>query len=94
MFVESKDALNSTCTLSSLTEDTIMELLTTILINPRSTWRKHTSYHRHLVTVDACRNRLYSIIRHIYDLLFHWILNHANSTLSLKQQYSQWLGML
>ncbi|XP_033302822.1 unconventional myosin-XIX-like isoform X3 [Bombus bifarius] len=91
---KSKEALKSTCILSSLTEDTIMELLTTILINPQSTWRKHTSYHRHLVTVDACRNRLHSIIRYMYDLLFHWILNHANKTLSLKQQYSQWLGIL
>ncbi|XP_060815335.1 unconventional myosin-XIX-like isoform X3 [Bombus pascuorum] len=91
---KSKEALKSTCVLSSLTEDTIMELLTTILINPQSTWRKHTSYHRHLVTVDACRNRLHSIIRYMYDLLFHWILNHANKTLSLKQQYSQWLGIL
>ncbi|XP_050579728.1 unconventional myosin-Ie-like isoform X3 [Bombus affinis] len=91
---KSKEALKSTCVLSSLTEDTIMELLTTILINPQSSWRKHTSYHRHLVTVDACRNRLHSIIRYMYDLLFHWILNHANKTLSLKQQYSQWLGIL
>ncbi|CAK9799279.1 Unconventional myosin-XIX [Anthophora quadrimaculata] len=91
---KSKEALKNTCTLSSLTEDTMIELLTTILINPQSTWRKHTSYHRHLVTVDACRNRLHSIIRHIYDLLFRWILNHINDTLSLQQEYSQWLGIL
>lgn len=86
--------MKNTCDLSSLTEETIRELLTTVLMNPQSIWRKHTSYHRHLVTIDACRNRLHSIIRHMYDLLFHWILNHANKTLSLKQQYSQWLGML
>ncbi|CAK9828447.1 Unconventional myosin-XIX [Anthophora retusa] len=91
---KSKEALKNTCTLSSLTEDTMIELLTTILINPQSTWRKHTSYHRHLVTVDACRNRLHSIIRHMYDLLFRWILNHINNTLSLQQEYSQWLGIL
>lgn len=91
---KSKEALKSTCTLSSLTEDTVTELLTTILINPQSIFRKHTSYHRHLFTVDACRNRLHSIIRHIYDLLFHWILNHINRTLSLKQECSQWLGIL
>lgn len=72
----------------------MIKLLTTILINPQSIWRKHTSYHRYLVTVDACRDRLHSIIRHIYDLFFHWILNHTNNILSLKQQYSQWLGML
>ncbi|KAK1125701.1 hypothetical protein K0M31_005249 [Melipona bicolor] len=91
---KSKEAMKNICDLSSLTEESIMELLTTVLINPQSIWRKHTSYHRHLVTIDACRNRLHSIIRHMYDLLFHWILNHANKTLSLKQQYSQWLGIL
>ncbi|XP_017876342.1 unconventional myosin-XIX-like [Ceratina calcarata] len=91
---KSKEALKSTSTLSCLTEDAVIELLTTILINPQSVWRKHTTYHRHLLTVDACRNRLHSIIRHIYDLLFNWILNHINRTLSLKQEYSQWLGIL
>ncbi|CAL7940478.1 unnamed protein product [Xylocopa violacea] len=91
---KSKKALKSTCILSCLTEDVIVELLTTILINPRSTWRKCTPYHRYLLTVDACRNRLHSIIRHIYDLLFHCILNYAKNTLSPKQEYTQWLGIL
>ena len=91
---KSMEALKSTCTLSSLTEETVTELLTTILINPQSTWRKHTTYHRHLVTVDACRNRLHSIIRHIYDLLFHWVLNHTNDALCVKHEFFQWLGVL
>ncbi|XP_076647713.1 unconventional myosin-XIX [Halictus rubicundus] len=91
---ESREALESTCKLSCLTEDVVTELLTTILIDPKSTWRKHTTYHRCLVTVDACRTRLYSIIRHLYDLLFYWVLCRANDALSVKREYSQWLGIL
>ncbi|XP_033342560.2 unconventional myosin-XIX isoform X2 [Megalopta genalis] len=91
---ESKEALERTCQLSSLTEDVVTELLTTILINPRSTWRKHTSYHRCLVTAGACRMRLHSIIRHLYHLLFYWILNRANDALSVKYECSRWLGIL
>ncbi|XP_076291695.1 unconventional myosin-XIX isoform X2 [Lasioglossum baleicum] len=91
---ESKEALESTCKLSCLTESVVTELLTTILIDPKSSWRKHSTYHRCLITVDACRTRLYSIIRHLYDLLFHWVLSRANDALSIKREYSQWLGIL
>ncbi|XP_031835481.2 unconventional myosin-XIX isoform X1 [Nomia melanderi] len=91
---ESKEALESTCKLSCLTDGMVAELLTTILINPKSSWRKHTTYHRYLVTVDACRVRLCSIIRHLYDLLFYWILNHTNNALSVKHECSEWLGIL
>ncbi|XP_076671097.1 unconventional myosin-XIX isoform X4 [Andrena cerasifolii] len=91
---KSREGLKNTCILSSLTEEAVTELLTTILINPGSNWRKHTSYHRYLVTVGACRNRVHSIIRHLYDLLFHWVLNRANDALSVKHEYSEWLGIL
>ncbi|XP_076393265.1 LOW QUALITY PROTEIN: unconventional myosin-XIX [Megachile rotundata] len=91
---KSMKALKSTCALSSLTEEAVIELLTTILINPQSTWRKHTPYHRYLVTVDACRSRLHSIIRHMYELLFHWVLNHTNNALCVKHEFFQWLGVL
>ncbi|XP_078046802.1 unconventional myosin-XIX [Augochlora pura] len=91
---DSKEALEWTCQLSSLTEDVVTELLTTILINPKSTWRKHTTYHRCLVTAEACRMRLHSIIRHLYDLLFYWILNHVNDVLSINCECSRWLGIL
>ncbi|XP_076635127.1 unconventional myosin-XIX isoform X1 [Colletes latitarsis] len=91
---ESEKALKNTCDLTSLTKEVVIELFTTILINPKSVWRKHTVYHRYLTTVDACRMRLHSIIRHLYDLLFHWILNCVNDALSTKHEYLEWLGIL
>lgn len=82
-FAESKEALENTCKLARLEEEDITELLTSILINPQSSWRRHTMYRRNLSTNDACRYRLHSIIRHLYDLLFRWLLDSMNGILSV-----------
>ncbi|XP_076243949.1 LOW QUALITY PROTEIN: unconventional myosin-XIX [Calliopsis andreniformis] len=91
---KSREALKNTSILSSLTEESVIELLTTALINPESIWRKHTAYHRQLSTIEACYNRLHTIIRHLYDLLFHWVLKRTNEILSIKNKCSEWLGIL
>ncbi|KAG7207440.1 hypothetical protein KM043_009083 [Ampulex compressa] len=90
----SREAFKSTCTLSCLSEEDIVELLTTTLIDPKSRWRRHTTYRRKLMTEDECHKRLNSIIRYLYDLLFRWLLNCMNKTLSADYQCTEWLGIL
>lgn len=67
-------------------------MLTSTLINPQSSWRRHTVYRRNLNTEDDCRYRLHSIIRHLYDLLFHWLINSINGILSARL-FSERLGI-
>ncbi|KAL0127030.1 hypothetical protein PUN28_005397 [Cardiocondyla obscurior] len=90
---QSREALKNTCWLARVEEQDIAELLTSILINPRSTRRRHSSCRRNLSTSDACRYRLHSIIRHLYHLLFHWLINSVNEILSTRS-YSERLGIL
>ncbi|KAG7207441.1 hypothetical protein KM043_009083 [Ampulex compressa] len=92
--IGSREAFKSTCTLSCLSEEDIVELLTTTLIDPKSRWRRHTTYRRKLMTEDECHKRLNSIIRYLYDLLFRWLLNCMNKTLSADYQCTEWLGIL
>lgn len=92
-FAESKEALENTCKLTGLQKEDIAELLTSTLINPRSSWQRHTACRRNLNTEDACRYRLHSIIRHLYDLLFHWLINSINGILSTRL-FSERLGII
>ncbi|CAL1679149.1 unnamed protein product [Lasius platythorax] len=90
---QSKEALENTCKLARLQKEDIVELLTSTLINPQSSWRRHPVCRRNLNTEDACRYRLHSIIRHLYDLLFHWLINSVNGILSARL-FSERLGIL
>ncbi|XP_029178825.1 myosin-1-like isoform X2 [Nylanderia fulva] len=90
---QSKEALENTCKLARLQKEDVVELLTSTLINPQSSWRRHTAYRRNLNTEEACRSRLHSIIRHLYDLLFHWLINSINGILSARL-FSERLGIL
>lgn len=90
---QSKEALENACQLACVKEEDIAELLTSILINPQNNRRRHTICRRNLNTSDACRYRLHSIIRHLYDLLFHWLINCVNDILS-SRLYSERLGIL
>ncbi|XP_018054697.1 PREDICTED: myosin-1-like [Atta colombica] len=90
---QSREALNNTCKLACIKEEDIAELLTSTLINPQNTRRRHTICRRNLNTTNACRYRLYSIIRHLYDLLFSWLINFVNKILSARL-YSERLGIL
>ncbi|XP_011307628.1 unconventional myosin-XIX [Fopius arisanus] len=86
-------AVTNACRLSSLQEHELAELLTTTLICPKSTRRRHTMYRRGLRTSEACRHRLFSIIRWIYDRLFHSLVDRINDTISDKGD-NHWLGIL
>ncbi|XP_012217011.1 myosin ID heavy chain-like isoform X2 [Linepithema humile] len=90
---ESKEAFENTCRLACVKKEEFAELLTSILINPRGFRRRHSVCRRNLDTNDACRYRLHSIIRHLYDLLFHWLINHVNGILSASV-FSERLGIL
>ncbi|XP_063975416.1 unconventional myosin-XIX-like [Diachasmimorpha longicaudata] len=90
----SQKAIAHTCRLSSLQEYELEELLTTTLICPKSTRRRHTIYRRDLRTIEACRHRLFSIIRCIYDGLFHSLVDRINEIISAKGNNHQWLGIL
>ncbi|XP_039302483.1 myosin-K heavy chain isoform X2 [Solenopsis invicta] len=90
---QSRRALENTCRLACVEEEDIIELLTTTLINPHSNCRRHSTYRRNLNTSDVCRYRLHSIIRHLYDLLFHWLINLVNEVLTA-HLYSERLGIL
>lgn len=91
-FSESREGLEATCQMACLKEEDVAELLTSTLINPQNTRRRHTICRRNLNTNDACRYRLHSIIRHLYDLLFHWLINSVNEFLSA-HLYSERLGI-
>ncbi|KYQ51040.1 Myosin-1 [Trachymyrmex zeteki] len=90
---QSREALKNTCRLTCIKEEDIAELLTSTLINPQNTRRRHTICRRNLNTIDACHYRLHSIIRHLYDLLFSWLINFVNEILSARL-YSERLGIL
>ncbi|XP_011869865.1 PREDICTED: myosin ID heavy chain-like [Vollenhovia emeryi] len=90
---QSREALENTCRLACVDEEDVAELLTSTLINPQSTRRRHSACRRNLKTSDACRYRLHSIIRHLYDLLFCWLINFVNEILSARL-YSERLGMM
>lgn len=90
---QSREALKNTCRLACIKEEDIAELLTSTLINPQNTRRRHTICRRNLNTTNACRYRLHSIIRHLYDLLFNWLINFVNTILSARL-YSERLGIL
>ncbi|XP_018394214.1 PREDICTED: myosin ID heavy chain-like [Cyphomyrmex costatus] len=90
---QSREALKNTCRLACIKEEDIVELLTSTLINPQNTRRRHTICRRNLNTRDACRYRLHSIIRHLYDLLVCWLINFVNEILSARL-YSERLGIL
>ncbi|XP_071571220.1 uncharacterized protein [Temnothorax nylanderi] len=92
---QSREALKNTCRLASVNEEDIVALLTSTLINPQGTRRRrvHNACRRNLNTSDACRYRLHSIIRHLYDLLFHWLINSVNEILSARL-FSERLGIL
>ncbi|XP_018378316.1 PREDICTED: myosin-1-like [Trachymyrmex cornetzi] len=90
---QSREALKNTCRLACIKEEDIAELLTSTLINPQNTRRRHTVCRRNLTTTNACRYRLHSIIRHLYDLLFSWLINFVNKILSARL-YSERLGIL
>ncbi|XP_070157333.1 myosin ID heavy chain isoform X3 [Polyergus mexicanus] len=90
---QSKEALEKTCKLTGLQKEDITKLLTSTLINPQSSWQRHTACRRNLTTEDACCYRLRSIIRHLYDLLFHWLINSINGILSTRL-FSERLGIL
>ncbi|XP_050453945.1 uncharacterized protein LOC126852803 [Cataglyphis hispanica] len=90
---QSKEALENTCKLAGLQKEDIAELFTSTLINPRSSWQRHTACRRNLNTEDACRYRLHSIIRYLYDLLFHWLIDSVNGILSTRL-FSERLGIL
>ncbi|XP_015115664.1 unconventional myosin-XIX [Diachasma alloeum] len=90
----SQKAITNACRLSSLQEHELDELLTTTLICPRSTRRRHTMYRRVLRTTEACRHRLFSIIRCIYDRLFHSLVDRINEIISAKGDNHHWLGIL
>jgi len=91
-FLESREALENTCQLACVKKEDIIELLTSTLINPQNTRYRHTVCRRNLNSVDACRYRLHSIIRYLYDLLFHWLINFLNEILSARL-YSERLGI-
>ncbi|XP_028049688.2 unconventional myosin-XIX [Monomorium pharaonis] len=90
---QSREALENTCRLACVKKEDLAELLTSTLINPHSLWRRHSTYRRNLNTSDACRYRLHSIIRHLYDLLFQWLINYINEILTARL-YSEQLGIL
>ncbi|XP_072762397.1 uncharacterized protein [Anoplolepis gracilipes] len=90
---QSKEALENTCKLAGLQKEDFAELLTSTLINPQSFWQRHIIYRRNLNTKEACRYRLHSIIRHLYDLLFHWLIDSVNRILSARL-FNERLGIL
>lgn len=91
-FSASRKALEKSSLLSAVPENELKELLTTIVISTHSQWRKHSMYRRNLGSIEICRNRLFSIIRHIYDNLFHWLIDRINQTLSTGGEHHTWLG--
>ncbi|XP_019883676.2 myosin ID heavy chain-like [Camponotus floridanus] len=90
---QSKEALENTCKLAGLQKEDITEFLTSTLINPQNSWGRHITCRRNLNTKNTCRYRLHSIIRHLYDLLFHWLINSINRILSVRL-FTERLGIL
>lgn len=89
---ESKEAVEDTCKLACLEKDDVNQLLTSVLIRPQSSY-PYTECRRNLGTEDACRYRLRSIIRHMYELLFHWLISSVNKIMSAGGIHSEKLGI-
>ena len=93
--LESKEALKNACTLSSISDDELADILTSTLICPQNLRRKHTTYRRQLKTPEDCRNRLFSICRHLYESLFLWLVYYINTKWSMpKSGDLAWLGTI
>ncbi|XP_020282946.1 myosin-1-like isoform X2 [Pseudomyrmex gracilis] len=90
---QSKEAVEDTCKLACLEKDDVNQLLTSVLIRPQSSY-PYTECRRNLGTEDACRYRLRSIIRHMYELLFHWLISSVNKIMSAGGIHSEKLGIL
>lgn len=91
---DSAKAFENTLFLTSSSKDELINLLTSIIICPPSTKRRYTMYRRDLKTPQDCRNRLFSIIRCLYDRLFHWLVDQVNEILSAKNENYNSLGIL
>ncbi|RLU16963.1 hypothetical protein DMN91_011032 [Ooceraea biroi] len=91
---QSREAFENTCRLACLRREDLAELLTSTLISPQNVRRRHSMCRRNLSTKDACYHRLHSIIRHLYDLLFRWLIKSVNEILSTDLCQCNRLGIL
>ncbi|XP_043268492.1 unconventional myosin-XIX-like isoform X2 [Venturia canescens] len=91
---DSKNALKNACSLISLPEYELTQLLTSTIICPQSSGGRHSSYRRYFKTTDDCRNRLFSIARFIYDRLFNRLVERVNEILHDTGNNYNWLGLL
>ncbi|XP_012282448.1 myosin-K heavy chain [Orussus abietinus] len=90
----SRRALESISNLTTLSIDDVAELFTSILICPQSWWRRYTVYRRDLTCVEACQVRVFSIVKCLYERLFHWLVDAINQVLTAKGDQRDWLGIL
>ncbi|KAL6260962.1 hypothetical protein P5V15_008490 [Pogonomyrmex californicus] len=92
--LQSKRALENSCRVAGIDKKSLVKLLTSTLINPRNSG--NTKCRRNLTTIDACRYRLHSIIRYVYDLVFQWLITFVNRILLSPAIYgtNEQLGIL